>query len=52
MPGDLKAQILDALAAVKTGGGNIVSENMVGGLQISADKDVLFTLEVDPTMGC
>lgn len=51
MGGDLKAKILDALAAVKTGDGNVVSENMVGGLQISPDKDVLFTLEVDPAMG-
>lgn len=51
MTADLKAQILDALRNVKTEGGDVVSEGMVGGLQISGEKDVLFTLEVDPAMG-
>lgn len=51
MTADLKAQILDALSRVKTNGGDVVSEGMIGGLQISGDKEVLFTLEVDPAMG-
>lgn len=51
MTADLKAQILDALSRVKTDGGDVVTESMVGGLQISDGKDVLFTLEVDPAMG-
>ena len=51
MIGDLKAQILGALSQVKTGGGDVVSENMVSGLQISPGNDVVFALEVDPAMG-
>jgi ATP-binding protein involved in chromosome partitioning len=51
MTNDLKTQILEALSSVKTEGGDVVSENMIGGLQISGEKDVLFTLEVDPAMG-
>lgn len=51
MAGDLKAQILGALSHVKIGDGDIVSENMVSGLQVSAGKDVVFALEVDPAMG-
>ena len=51
MTDDLKAQILGALSQVKIGGGDIVSEGMVTGLQISPDKNVVFALEVDPAMG-
>ncbi len=51
MPVDIRNKILDALRTVKTDGGDIVSLNMVSGLQVSAGKDVLFALEVDPSMG-
>ena len=51
MSDDLRDKILSALTAVKTDGGDIVSLGMVSGLQIGADKSVLFALEVDPAMG-
>lgn len=51
MTTDIRNKILDVLRTVKTDGGDIVSLKMVSGLQISADKDVLFALEVDPSMG-
>jgi ATP-binding protein involved in chromosome partitioning len=51
MTSDLKAQILDALSRVKTEGGDVVSENMVSGLQLTRERDVIFALEVDPAMG-
>jgi len=47
---DIRNKILDVLRTVKTDGGDIVSLNMVSGLQVSAAKDVLFALEVDPAM--
>ncbi len=48
---DLKDKIINALSAVETDGGSIVAQNMVSGLQVSDDCDVLFALEVDPAMG-
>jgi ATP-binding protein involved in chromosome partitioning len=42
--------ILDALKAVKDGESDIVSQNMVGGLQIK-DGHVAFSIEVDPARG-
>lgn len=51
MGDDLRDKIMAALSRVKTGGRDIVSQNMVSGLQISADKSVFFALEVDPSMG-
>jgi len=47
----LRTQILSALSDVKTEGGDIVSLEMVSGLNISENGDVFFALEVDPAMG-
>ncbi len=52
MAADLKTQIMTALSAVHTeSGGDIVSLNMVSGLETGADGAVFFALEVDPAMG-
>lgn len=51
MADDLRDKILVALSSVKTDGGDVVSLGMVSGLQIGADKSVVFALEVDPAMG-
>lgn len=51
MADDLREKILAALKAVKCEGGDIVSQGMVSGLQVGADKSVFFALEVDPAMG-
>lgn len=48
---DLKDKIIAALKSVETSGGDVVSSNMIGDLQISDARDVLMTLEVDPAMG-
>lgn len=48
-----KAQILKALATVQEpeAGKDIVALNMVSGVQISAEGDVFFAIEVDPSKG-
>lgn len=51
MTDDLKMKIMDALRTVKADGGDVVSLNMVSGLQIGADGRVFFALEVDPATG-
>lgn len=51
MSEELKKTILSALSSVKTEGGDIVSLDMVSGLNIAPDKSVFFALEVDPAMG-
>lgn len=51
MTSDLAQQIMTTLSTIETDGGNIVSRNMVSGLQIGKEGDVLFALEVDPAMG-
>ncbi len=51
MPKDIKEQILAALSTVKVGDGDIVALNKVSGVEVSAGKDVVFVLEVDPADG-
>lgn len=51
MVDDLRDKILDALSSVKTDDGDVVTPDMVSGLQIGSDRSVFFALEVDPAMG-
>lgn len=48
---DIKDKIMAALAGVEFGGGDIVSMKMVSSLQVDANRNVVFAVEVDPAMG-
>ncbi|MBT5036484.1 MAG: iron-sulfur cluster assembly protein, partial [Rhodospirillaceae bacterium] len=50
MAGITEQQILDALKNIKDNGDDIVSQNMVTGIQIQ-DGHVAFAIEVDPERG-
>ncbi len=51
MTSTIENRILDALCAIEIEPGQFITRNMVTGLQIGKDGDVLFALEVDPAMG-
>lgn len=51
MQDDLRTKIQTALSKVMYGNSDIISANMVGDIHIDKKGYVLFTLEVDPSMG-